>query len=373
MHTLKYITIFKKMKLVVLKEVNPKEKRIAITPEIVKKLKRIDVNIEIEKDIGQILNITNEEFIEAGAKINSSRKDLLSTCDILWSVDTISKEDISFLKKRQIYLSLLNPFEKKNFQDMIEKEILAFSMMQMPRTTLCQKMDVISSQANLAGYSAVILAANHFKKILPMMSTPGGTIKPASVFVIGAGVAGLQAIATAKRLGAKVEAFDTRAITEEQVKSLGAKFVKIEKVKSDETEQGYAKELTKDDLEMQKNAMIEVLKRSDIVITTAQVFGKKAPILITKEMLKFLKEGSIIVDMAVSSGGNVEGSEDEKIIQIDGKTILGFSTLSNQVAFDASFMFSSNLFNFFSHFWDKEKKEFKINLEDEILKNCLIR
>lgn len=243
----------------------------------------------------------------------------------------------------------------------------------IPRTTLAQKMDVQSSQTSLAGYVAVLNAASHLPKILPMMVTPAGTINPARVFIIGVGVAGLQAIATAKRLGARVDAFDTRPVVEEQVKSLGASFVKIDLGEMGQTSQGYAKELTPEQIAKQQEVQAKVCEKSNIVITTAKVFGRKAPRLITKDVLDRMQPGSIVVDMAVLTGGNVEGSKfGENVVTQNGVTIMSGDLLERQVPYDASKMFSGNITAFLTHFYNKETKEFEINLEDEIMKGCLL-
>jgi NAD(P) transhydrogenase subunit alpha len=233
-------------------------------------------------------------------------------------------------------------------------------------------MDALSSQANLAGYVAVIMAAGKLNRIFPMMTTPSGTIPPARVFVIGAGVAGLQAIATAKRLGAIVEAFDTRPVVEEQVRSLGGRFVKIDIGETGETEQGYAKQLTDEQLAMQREGMAKHLAKSDVAITTAQVFGRKAPLILTADMVARMKPGSVIVDMAVETGGNVEGSVLDQVVDKNGVSIMGFGTLPARVAADASQMYSSNLTHLVTHFWDEESKQFVIDLEDEIVKGSLV-
>jgi NAD(P) transhydrogenase subunit alpha len=243
----------------------------------------------------------------------------------------------------------------------------------IPRSTIAQKMDVQSSQTSLAGYVAVVNAAAKLPKILPMMVTPAGTINPARVFIIGVGVAGLQAIATAKRLGARVDAFDTRPVVEEQVKSLGASFVKIDLGEMGQTAQGYAKELTPEQIAKQKEAQAKVCERSNIVITTAKVFGRKAPRLIEKNVLDRMMPGSIVVDMAVSTGGNVEGSKlFENVVTENGVTIMSGDLLERQVPFDASKMFSGNITAFLTHFYNKESKEFEVRLEDDIMKGCLL-
>jgi NAD(P) transhydrogenase subunit alpha len=233
-------------------------------------------------------------------------------------------------------------------------------------------MDALSSQANLAGYESVILAAKHLNKVFPMMTTPSGTLSPAKVFIIGAGVLGLQAIATAKRLGARVEAFDTRAEVEEQIKSLGAKFLKIDLGKTESTKQGYAKELTKEQLEKQRLELKKAISSSDVVISTALVFGRKAPVIITKDMIENMLPSSIIIDMAISGGGNVEGSIADKIVDVNNVKILAPSNILDNLAIDASLMYSSNLFNLIEHLYDRENKKLNLNLEDNILKSSLL-
>ena len=242
----------------------------------------------------------------------------------------------------------------------------------IPRITRAQKMDVLSSQSNLAGYVAIIESAKALKSALPMMMTAAGTLKPASVFVIGVGVAGLQAIATAKRLGAKVEAFDTRPVVEEQVKSLGAKFVKLDLGDTGQTDQGYANELSEEQIKLQKELQSEVCARSDIVVTTAQLFGKPAPKLVDENTIKKMKPGSVIFDMAVESGGNVEGSALDEITDIHGVKVIGFSNLPSLVADHASFALSNNFINFITDFYDKENKLMKLDLDDEIIKSALL-
>ena len=242
----------------------------------------------------------------------------------------------------------------------------------VPRITRAQKMDALSSQANLAGYAAVIESSRTLSKSFPMMMTAAGTISPARVFVVGVGVAGLQAIATAKRLGARVEAFDTRPVVEEQVKSLGAKFVKIDIGDTEETDQGYAKELTSEQIKMQQEGMKKVCSQSDVIITTAQVFGRPAPRIITQDMVEAMQPGSVIVDMAVSTGGNVEGSKNDEYVFHDGVTIIGMSNLPGEVAKDASQVFGTNIFNMIEEFWDKENNIINFDLEDEILSGCVI-
>jgi NAD(P) transhydrogenase subunit alpha len=242
----------------------------------------------------------------------------------------------------------------------------------LPRITLAQKMDVLSSQASLAGYAAIIAAASTLDRIFPMMMTPAGTLKPVRVFVIGVGVAGLQAIATARRLGARVEAFDTRPAVEEQVQSLGAKFVKIDLGETGQTAQGYARELTPEQLAKQREVMAQHCAKADVVITTAQVFGRKAPLIVTNQMVEQMQPGSVIVDMAVESGGNVEASQAGETVERNGVRIIGLRNLPGRVARHASEMYANNLVNLLEHFWDKEAKAFRLNLEDEILKHSVL-
>nr|NGX36251.1 NAD(P) transhydrogenase subunit alpha part 1 [Candidatus Anoxychlamydiales bacterium] len=341
-------------------------------PKIVKKFIDLGFVVEVEKSLGENINISDEEYQRAGASIGDKKK-LLKDADIVLKVNKPTSKEIDLLKPKSIFISFLDPFFEKDLIDkFLDKDITALSMHLIVRTTLAQKMDALSSQANLAGYAAVIYGAKYINKILPMMTTPAGTISPSKVFIIGAGVAGLQAIATARRLGAKVEAFDTRVETEEQVKSLGAKFIKVDLGETESTKGGYAKELTKEQLDMQREAMKKAISTSDLVVTTAQVFGRKAPIIITKEMLKDITKTVVIIDMAIITGGNVEGSEADKITKMGSVTVLAPSNLTNDIALDASSLYASNLFSLIEHFYDKENKNLKFDLEDEILKTATL-
>jgi len=358
------------MKIAFPKELNAKESRLALLPQTVEKYKKLGAKVLVEKNYGKQLNINDQEYLDAGAVIED-RNSLISNADIVLRVN-IPEDEVSLLKKGAIHISFLDPFREKTLvNSLVNSGITAISLEMLPRSTIAQKMDALSSQANLAGYVAVITAASLSQKVLPMMTTPAGTISPAKVFVIGAGVAGLQAIATAKRLGARVEAFDTRPVVEEQVKSLGAKFVKVDLGDTGQTKDGYAKALTEEQIKIQREAMKKVCSESDIVITTAQLFGRKAPIIITDEMIQSMKNGSIIIDMAVESGGNVEGSQADKIVEINGVKIVGQLNLPGKVAYNASQMLSSNLYNLIHHFWDKEKKIFLLD-ENELLKGCVV-
>jgi len=360
------------MQIGVLKEIYPGEQRVPLTPPSVEKLVKKGLCVAIESTLGQTININDEEYKKAGAVV-ANRQTVLSSSEIVLRLRKPPSEEISQLKKSSIHISFLDPFNEPELIDLFAKHsISAVSMEMIPRSTIAQKMDALSSQANLAGYVAVVLAAERSNKIFPMMNTPAGTITPMKVFVIGVGVAGLQAIATAKRLGARVEAFDTRPVVEEQVQSLGAKFVKIDLGETGQTKDGYAKALTAEQLQKQREGMAKVCANSDIVITTAQLFGRKAPVIITQDMIKGMKPGSIIVDMAVESGGNVEGSKLNEEVQVNSVKILGSGNLPGHVAVHASQMYSSNLANFIDTFWDAKNKNFNLDLNHEIIKGCLI-
>lgn len=354
------------------KEVHPGEQRTPLIPASVDRLVKNGVSIQVETGLGLSVGFKDEEYIKAGAK-TADRNTILSSSDIILRLRKPPKEEIARLKKGVIHISFLDPFNETGLiEEFVKQSVSAISMEMIPRTTLAQKMDALSSQANLAGYVMVILAAERLNKIFPMLNTPAGTIAPARVFIIGAGVAGLQAIATAKRLGARVEAFDTRPVVKEQVQSLGAKFIEIDLGETGQTKDGYAKALTPEQLEKQRQGMAKVCSQSDIVITTAQLFGRKAPIVVTKEMVAQMKPGSILVDMAVESGGNVEGSQADKEVDVNGVRIIGLANLPGRVAFHASQMYSSNLTNLIESYWDKENKTFNLNTEDEIIKGCLV-
>ena len=354
-------------------ETIPEETRTALVPAHVKALCEMGYELFVQSEAGLAIGFSDDDYATAGAKIVETVQDGYDQCDIVVRINK-PDENISGMREKTLHISSFDVFnEKEAVKEFAEAGIRVISLEMMPRTTLAQKMDIQSSQASLAGYYAVILAASRLPKIFPMMMTPAGNISPARVFIIGVGVAGLQAIATAKRLGARVEAFDTRPVVEEEVKSLGAKFVKIDLGEMGQTDQGYAKELTPEQVELQRQGQAKVCAQSDIVITTAKVFGRKAPLIVTKEMTDQMKPGSIIVDMAVKTGGNVEGSNpDEDVILDNGVMIINGDSLERAVPKDASNMFSGNIFAFLEHFWDSENKTFKLNYEDEIMKGCLI-
>lgn len=361
------------MLIVVPKETHTGETRVPIIPETVAKLVQKGAEIAVESGVGASIRQPDEAYAKAGAKVVSNRAELLASGDVVLRLRKPPLEEIGRLKRGCIHVSFLDPFnERERVEALANAGVSAISMEMIPRTTRAQKMDALSSQANLAGYVAVIIASERLDKILPMMMTPAGTISPSRVFVIGAGVAGLQAIATAKRLGARVEAFDTRPVVEEQVRSLGAKFVKVDLGETGQTKDGYAKELTPEQQQKQREAMAQVCAQSDIVITTAQLFGRRAPVIITREMIARMKPGSVIVDLAVETGGNVEGAELNKEIDVNGVLIVGLANLPGRVAVHSSQMYSANLAGLIEDFWDKEKKAFVLRLEDEIIKGCLV-
>ncbi len=360
------------MKIFFPKEQN-NETRIAIVPLVVKKYVGLGAEVLIESGAGKSINIDDKDYAGAGGIITKNRLDTLSNADIICRLNAPPVEEIPVLKKDCIHISFLDPIKEKSLVDaFVEASVTSISMELIPRITRAQKMDALSSQASLGGYSAVIEAAKRLGKVFPMMMTPAGTISPAKVFIVGVGVAGLQAIATAKRLGARVEAFDTRPVVEEQVLSLGAKFIKIDIGASEETEQGYAKELTAEQLELQRQGMIKACSNSDVIITTAQVFGRPAPRIITQDMIAVMKSGSVIVDMAVSTGGNVEGSVLGETVISNGVQIVGMNNLPAEVAENASQVYANNIYNIIDECWDQEKAVVNIDLEDEILSGCIV-
>ena len=348
------------------------ETRFSLTGETAEKFLKKDINLYIEKTI-QIQDAKLKNLIENKSVEAVERDQGLDSANIICSLNKLELEDIAKIKPETLVISFLDPFnENQLIEELKNKSISSISMELIPRTTRAQKMDALSSQANLAGYSAVIIASDLLEKALPMMMTAAGTISPSKVFVVGVGVAGLQAIATAKRLGAKVEAFDTRPVVEDQVKSLGARFVKIDLGDTEETNQGYAKALTEEQIQKQQEGMKKICASSDIVITTAQVFGRPAPKIITSEMVEAMQPGSVIVDMAVSSGGNVEGSKNGETVEINGVKIIGNENLPGEVPTHSSQVYANNVFNLIDEFWNDDDASFNFDLEDEILSNCLV-
>ncbi|MBW7887836.1 MAG: Re/Si-specific NAD(P)(+) transhydrogenase subunit alpha [Bacteroidetes bacterium] len=349
------------------------ELRVSMIPQNVEKLVKKGAKVTVEAGLGSSIGISDDEYKKAGASVEKNKKLLLSKADIVLKLRKPAVKEIALLKKGSLIVSYLDPFnEGKLLAALAKQNISAAAMEMIPRSTRAQKMDALSSQASLAGYAAVILAAGSIQKIFPMMMTPAGTIQPARVFVIGAGVAGLQAIATAKRLGARVDAFDTRPVAKNDVLSLGAKFVEVDLGETGQTAQGYAKALTEEQLKKQREVMKQYCAQADVVITTAQVFGRKAPVIVTKEMIDAMKPGSVVVDLAIDTGGNVEGAVAGKTIEKKGVKIIGITNMPMKAALNASAMYSNNLTNFLEEFWNKESKKFELKLDDEIIKSCLI-
>ncbi len=361
------------MQVFVPKETRKGELRVPMTPETVKKLVSKGADIVVEAGMGLACGYTDAAFEGAGAKVSGARAEMLGAADLVLRLNEPEPDEVRQLKPGAIHVSYLDPFNKQHLLDeFMNRGVSAIAMEMIPRTTLAQKMDALSSQANLAGYVAVVLAASRMPIVMPMMMTPAGTLKPARVFIIGCGVAGLQAIATAKRLGARVEAFDTRPVVEEQVLSLGAKFVKIDLGETGQTKDGYALELTEEQKEMQKEGMAKVIAQSDVVITTAQVFGKKAPVIVTEAMVRAMRPGSVVVDCAVDTGGNVACVKPGEETEVGGVRVIGFYNLPGRVPVHASQMYAANVASLVEHFWDKESKSFKLKLEDEIMRGCLV-
>ncbi len=350
------------------------EKRISITPDISKKLINLGFTLNLEQNYGEHLGLRDEEYKNYGVNLFGSKEEVLEKSEIILSVNHPTTQEINFIKNNSIFIGQFD-LNKNNelIKKLNQKNIKIFSLNLLPRITRAQSMDVLSSQANLAGYKAVIESFSSFEKAIPMMMTAAGTIPAAKVLVIGAGVAGLQAIATAKRLGAIVFATDVRPASKEQVESLGGKFLMVESSENLETEGGYAKETSEDFKKKQESLLSETLKKIDIVICTALVPGKKAPIIIKEDMIKNMKTGSLIYDLAALQGGNTTFTEVDKIIEKNGVKIMGERNILNRLAFSASSLYSKNIFSFVSNLYDAKNKKININLEDEIILKTLIK
>ena len=349
------------------------EKRISITPDTIKKFTDLKFSILLEKNYGEHLGIADEEYKNKGANFCNSTKEVLEKSEIILKVNCPSNNEVSLIKDKSILIGQFDHISNKEMiNKLIKKDIKIFSLALLPRITRAQTMDVLSSQANLAGYRAVIESIEEFGKVVPMMMTAAGTITPAKFLVIGAGVAGLQAIATAKRLGGIVSATDVRTTTKEQVESLGGKFLSVEGVDNLETSEGYAKETSEDFKKKQAELLKNSVKKNDIIICTALTPGKKAPRIISEDMVKSMKSGSIIYDLAVSQGGNSAFSEADKVNVINGVKVIGAKNILNSLALTASNLYAKNLFNFVNNLYDKEKKDIYINKEDEIINKTLI-
>ena len=362
------------MKIVSVSENQEIEKRIAITPEIAKKYISLGIEVSIPENYGSHLGIKDEEYKELGVSILKDEKEIITNADIIVQLGLLDDDKNSLLKENQTFIGVLNPYDNKDkINSLVKKNINTFSLELLPRITRAQSMDILSSQANLAGYKAVVESFANFEKAIPMMMTAAGTIPAAKVLVVGAGVAGLQAIATAKRMGAIVFATDVRMASKEQVESLGGKFLTVEGAENLETEGGYAKEASEDFKKKQEELLSETLKKIDIVICTALIPGKKAPVIIKEDMINNMKSGSIIYDLAAIQGGNTAHTKVDEILDINGVKIMGESNILNKLSISASNLYAKNVFNFVSNLYDKEIKKININLEDEIIEKTLIK
>ena len=350
------------------------EKRVSLTPETAKNIIGLGLKVCVEKNYANHLGIDDKEYQNIGVEIKNSSNEVLNVSDLVIKVNCPSENEIDSFKDNTILVGMLNPTKNKNrISEIIKKKIKIFSLELLPRITRAQSMDVLSSQSNLAGYRAVIDCVSEFEKAVPMMMTAAGTVPAAKILVIGAGVAGLQAIATAKRLGAIVSATDVRAASKEQVESLGGKFLTVEQSEDMETSGGYAKEASENYKKKQAEMMKEALKKNDIVICTALIPGKPAPRILTEDLVKLMKSGSIVYDLAAEQGGNSAFSEAGKINTVNGVKIIGVKNLMNSLPLTASSLYAKNLFSFIRNLYSKEKKDFNINLEDEIIEKSLIK
>ena len=350
------------------------EKRIAITPDIAKKYIALGLEVSLSKNYGEHLGFKDSDFKKLGVKISKDEKEIISHADIIVQLRLPSDDKVSLIKENKILIGILNPYDnKEKIESLTKSKINNFSLELLPRITRAQSMDILSSQANLAGYKAVIESFANFEKAVPMMMTAAGTIPAAKVLVVGAGVAGLQAIATAKRMGAIVFATDVRMASKEQVESLGGKFLTVEGAENLETEGGYAKETSDDFKKKQEELLSETLKKIDIVICTALIPGKKAPVIIKESMISNMQAGSVIYDLAAVQGGNTAFSEVDKIVDKDGVRIMGESNILNKLPISASNLYAKNVFNFVANLYDKENKKININLKDEIIEKTLIK
>ena len=348
------------------------EKRIPISPDTIKKYIASGFSVQVEKDFGKNSNIQDVELQNLGAKV-LNKEEIYKTSDILIKINCPSDSEISLIKNGAVLIGSFFPhLNKDKINKLLKKNIKIFSLELLPRITRAQSMDILSSQANLAGYKAVIDSVYEFNRAVPMMMTAAGTITPAKFFIIGAGVAGLQAIATAKRLGGVVSATDVRSASKEQVESLGGKFVFVESAKNLETSGGYAKELDQDEKKKQEELLKTTIKTQDIVICTALIPGKKAPRIVSEEMVKSMKSGSVICDLAVEQGGNSAFSEPGKVNVVNGVKIIGYKNFPGRISESASTLFAKNILNFLEIIYDKVGKKLKIDENDEIIKAVYI-
>jgi NAD(P) transhydrogenase subunit alpha len=362
------------MNLSSISENQDKEKRVAITPEIAKKYIGLDFNLSLPNNYGSHLGFSDDHYKNLGVNIVENEQEIIKKSDIIIQLGILDDEKLLLLKENQTLIGSLNHFlNKEKLESLKSKKINCFSLELLPRITRAQSMDILSSQANLAGYKAVIEAFQVYERAIPMMMTAAGTIPAAKVLVVGAGVAGLQAIATAKRMGAVVFATDVRMASKEQVESLGGKFLTVEGAENLETEGGYAKEASDNFKKKQEELLTETLKKIDIIICTALIPGREAPKIIKEEMFKNLQPGSVVYDLAAIQGGNTVFTEVDKIVEKNGVKILGEANILNKLPVSASNLYAKNVFNFISNLYDKENKKLNINLEDEIIEKTLIK
>ena len=362
------------MKIVSVLEDKKVEKRISITPEIAKKYIAMGFEVSLSESYGEHLGFSDNEYKKLDVKISKDDNELIDSADVIVQLGLPSEDKLNKISGGQSIIGVLNPYNNKSILDnLIKKKINLFSLELLPRITRAQSMDILSSQANLAGYKAVVESFAYFQKAIPMMMTAAGTVPAAKVLVVGAGVAGLQAIATAKRMGAIVFATDVRMASKEQVESLGGKFLTVEGAENLETEGGYAKEASDDFKKKQEDLLSETLKKIDIVICTALIPGKKAPIIIKENMISNMRSGSVIYDLAAIQGGNTSHTEVDKIIDKNGVRIMGETNILNKLPVSASSLYAKNVFNFVSNLYDKDTKKININLEDEIINKTLIK
>lgn len=363
------------IKIAVLKETKPHEKRVAATPETIKKLLALGGFITVESGAGEAASITDQAYKDAGATIAKSAADTLKNAQIILKVQAPTESELKTYPAKALLIGTLSPFGNEAFiQKIADQGVNAFSMELVPRITRAQSMDVLSSQSNLSGYKAVLDACEHYGRAFPMMMTAAGTIPPAKVFVMGAGVAGLQAIATAKRLGAVVSATDVRPAAKEQVESLGGSFVAVqdEEFKEAETADGYAKEMSKDYQAKQAALVAEHIAKQDIVITTALIPGRPAPKLVTEDMVKSMKKGAVVVDLAVETGGNCALSKAGEVVEKHGVTIIGHINVPSRLAADSSALYARNLLNLLGLIIDKDSGELSVNWDDDIIKGIAL-
>ena len=362
------------MKIVSISEDKKIENRISITPEIAKKYIGLGFEVSLSENYGFHLGINDEEYLKLGVKISKDENEIITSGNIIVQLGLLSDDKNNLLKENQTLIGILNPYSnKEKIDNLVKKKINVFSLELLPRITRAQSMDILSSQANLAGYKAVIEAFANFEKAVPMMMTAAGTIPAAKILVVGAGVAGLQAIATAKRMGAIVFATDVRMASKEQVESLGGKFLTVEGVENLETEGGYAKEASEDFKRKQENLLNDTLKKIDIVICTALIPGKKAPVVIKEDMIMNMSAGSVVYDLAAIQGGNTAFTKVDEVIEKNGVKIMGETNILNKLPTSASNLYAKNVFNFVSNLLDKENNKININLEDEIIEKTLIK